>query len=235
MCSFLDSLAGLNMSQVVYLADAGSADSTRLCESVDVVCAGDSLTGWNNFGPAPSWPFVTYPHFLQEMCDPLGLTLADGGIAGEVSGRGLWHVQRYLEFFPNSRYFVIGFGTNDLGGTADHVVASSLVLKNLGGMVEAVREAGKLPILFNVPYVNESMFGALLAKELHEQRDYHNGRLAEYCADNDVPLADICPCLNNEHFGDEVHPNEAGARIIAECVFEVLQEVCDSGSAPGPA
>lgn len=226
---------GLNMTQVVYLSDAGSANAASLCESVDVVCAGDSLTGWNNFGPVSSWPFLTYPHFLQEICDPLGLTLADGGIAGEVSGRGLWHVQRYLEFFPNSRYFAIGFGTNDLGGAADHVVTSSLILENLGGMVEAVRDAGKTPMLFNVPYVNESMFGALMAKELHEQRDYHNGRLAEYCADKKVPLADVCSCLKDEHFGDEVHPNEAGARIIAECVFAVLQEVCDSRSEPGQA
>jgi hypothetical protein len=33
---------------------------------VDVVCAGDSITGWNNFGPAKFWPFPTYPRFLQE-------------------------------------------------------------------------------------------------------------------------------------------------------------------------
>ena len=31
----------------------------------DVVCAGDSLTGWGNFGPAESWPFRCYPEFLQ--------------------------------------------------------------------------------------------------------------------------------------------------------------------------
>ena len=211
------------MRQVVYLASAGSPRAATARESVDVVCAGDSLTGWNNFGPADSWPFPTYPQFLQGMCEPLELALADGGIAGEVSGRGLWHVERYLELFPNSRFFVIGFGTNDLGGAADHVAVSSRVIANLRSMVNAVRDAGKLPMLFNVPYVNEGMFPSTVAEALHEQRDYHNGRLAEYCADNEVPLADICSRLEGEHFGDEVHPNADGAKIIAECVFEVLR------------
>jgi lysophospholipase L1-like esterase len=213
------------MRQVVYLANSGSPNSRTARESVDVVCAGDSLTGWNNYGPEDSWPFPTYPRFLQEMCEPLGLALADGGIAGEVSGRGLWHVERYLELFPNARYFIIGFGTNDLGGASDHVAVGARVIQNLRSMVEAVRNADKLPMLFNVPYVNEGMLPSFLAEQLREQRDYHNSRLAEYCADNEVPLADICARLESEHFGDEVHPNEAGARIIAECVFEVLKTV----------
>ena len=39
----------------------------------DVVCAGDSLTGWGNFGPPSSWPFRCYPEFLQVLCEPLGV------------------------------------------------------------------------------------------------------------------------------------------------------------------
>jgi len=51
------------------------------------VCAGDSITGWNNFGVVSEWLYRTYPEFLQRLCDPLGLTVANGGIAGEVSPR----------------------------------------------------------------------------------------------------------------------------------------------------
>ena len=36
------------------------------------------------------------------------------------------------------------------------------------------------------------------------------------------PLADICCLLRDEHFGDELHPNDRGAKIIAEAVFQVL-------------
>ena len=88
--------------EVVYLADLNRPAFEQDRLAVDVVCAGDSITGWNNFGPATTWPVPTYPRFLQQLCEPLGLRLADGGIAGEVSDNGLGHVRRYLELFPNS-------------------------------------------------------------------------------------------------------------------------------------
>jgi lysophospholipase L1-like esterase len=42
-----------------------------------------------------------------------------------------------------------------------------------------------------------------------------------------IPLADICCLLRvghfgDGHFGDELHPNDRGAKIIAEAVFQVL-------------
>ena len=66
-----------------------------------------------------------------------------------------------------------------------------------------------------------------IAKKMNERRDYHNERLAVYCQENEVSLADICTHLRDEHFGDELHPNEAGARIIAEQVFSVLSSVLE--------
>ena len=40
----------------------------------------------------------------------------------------------------------------------------------------------------------------------------------------DIPLADICTLLRDEHFGDELHPNGRGAKIIAEAVFQSLAQ-----------
>jgi gamma-glutamylcyclotransferase (GGCT)/AIG2-like uncharacterized protein YtfP/lysophospholipase L1-like esterase len=211
--------------EVVHLADLNhpSFEQDRL--AVDVVCAGDSITGWNNFGPADLWPYPTYPRFLQQLCEPSGLRIADGGIAGEVSDNGLGHVHRYLDLFPNGRYFIIGFGTNDLGTWADLESTSRRIIENLGRMVRAVREDGKQPMLFNVPYANEAMFPSHIARDTHEKRDYHNKRLREFCSENAIPLADVCSHLRDEHLGDELHPNEAGARIIAERVFGVLASI----------
>jgi lysophospholipase L1-like esterase len=193
--------------------------------AVDVVCAGDSITGWNNFGPPACRSFPTNPRFLQELCEPLKLRVADGGIAGEVSDNGLGHVRRYLDLFPNSRYFIIGFGTNDLGTWPDLESTSRRIIENLDKMVRAVRDQGKLPMLFNVPYANESMFASHIAEDTHQKRDYHNERLGKYCQQNEVPFADICAHLRNEHLGDELHPNEGGARVIAGEVFGVLSSV----------
>jgi len=59
-------------------------------------------------------------------------------------------------------------------------------------------------------------------------QDYQNEKLKEFCEERGIPLADICSLLWDEHFGDELHPNDLGAKIIAETVFEALGALCDS-------
>ena len=165
------------------------------------------------------WPFATYPDFLQELCAPLGWQVANGGIAGEISDNGPQQVREYLDLFPNARYFIIGMGTNDLGTWPDTAAASRRIVSNLGRMVQFVVERGKRPILFNVPHVNEQMFPPCIAGDIHDKREYHNPRLSTFCDELGIPLADICSLLHDEHFGDELHPNDRGAKMIAEAVF----------------
>ena len=207
---------------ILYTVDQGSPAFEDARAAVDVVCAGDSLTGWNNFGPADSWPYRTYPDFLQDLCVPLGLAIANGGIAGEISDNGPQQVRDYLALFPNARYFVFGMGTNDLGTWPDTEATSKKIISNLGKMVQAVKDQGKKAVLFNVPNVNEAMFPPYLVRELREKRDYHNARLQEFCGEQGIPLANIYSRLKDEHFADELHPNAEGARMIAEEVFKVL-------------
>jgi len=61
-----------------------------------------------------------------------------------------------------------------------------------------------------------------MAGEVHGKRDYHNPRLKSFRDEHSIPLADICSLLHDKHFGDELHPNGRGAKIIAETVFQVL-------------
>jgi lysophospholipase L1-like esterase len=207
---------------VLYIVDQRTPTFEAGRTAVDVVCAGDSLTGWNNFGSAPSWPYRTYPDFLQKLCIPLGLRIANGGMAGEISDNGLKQVQDYLALFSNARYFVIGFGTNDLGTWPDTKATSKRIISNLGRMVRAVQDQGKKAVLFNVPNANESRFPPHIVEELCGKRGYHNAKLKEFCEQQGIPLADICSRLHDEHFGDEFHPNDEGAKIIGEEVFKAL-------------
>ena len=167
------------MGSVLYVSDRGMPSFQTARLAVDVVCAGDSITGWNNFGVVSEWLYRTYPEFLQRLCDPLGLTVANGGIAGEVSPNGLGQVRDYLDLFPNARYFVVGYGTNDLGMEPEVERTSPRIIENLDRMVRAIRDGGRQPILLNVPYANESMFPRRVAEDLHRMRDYHNERLTE--------------------------------------------------------
>ena len=207
---------------VLYLVERYTTAFESARTTVDIVFAGDSLTGWNNFGAAVQWSFRTYPEFLQKLCTPLGLRVANGGIAGEVSDNGPQQIQDYLDLFPNARFVIKGMGTNDLGTWPETETASRRILGNLARMVETVVERGKRPFLFNVPHANEAMFPPRFASEIHGKPDYHKPRLKAFCEEREIPLADICSLLRDEHFGDELHPNDRGAKIIAEAVFRLL-------------
>ncbi len=213
------------MASIIYVVERGKPAFQTARLSADLVCAGDSITGWNNFGVVRDWPYHTYPEFLQRLCEPLGVTVANGGIAGEVSPKGLEQVQDYLDLFPNANYFVVGYGTNDLGMWPYIERTSPMIIDNLDRMVQAIRDGGRQPILLNVPYANESIFPRRIAQELHANRDYHNDKLKAYCLKHQIPWVDIASKLRHEHFADELHPNDAGAKVIAEEVFWMLSEV----------
>ena len=108
---------------------------------------------------------------------------------------------------------------------------SPRIIENLDRIVQAIREGGRSPILLNMPHANGSLFPRHVAEDLHRMRDYHNERLGAYCVEARVSLVDICSKLRDEHFADELHPNEEGARIIAGEVFRVLTE---GGHLKGP-
>ncbi len=213
------------MGFVLYVAERGRHAFQEARFSADVVCAGDSITGWNNFGVVSLWPYRTYPEILQELCEPLNLTIANGGIAGEVSPNGVGQVRDYLELFPNARYFVVGYGTNDLGMWPDVEQSSPRIIANLAQMVESIRDGGRQPILLKVPPANGSMFPQRILSDLRRMREYYNVRLTSYCLESQIPLVDIASTLHHEHFADELHPNEAGAELIAMEVFGTLGAV----------
>ncbi len=216
----------------LYVAQQGSREFTRQRTRIDIVCVGDSLTGWNNFGLPENWPFPTYPRFLQLLCSPQGNRVVDGGIAGEVSPAGPRHVSRYLEWFVNATWYVIGFGTNDLGMSDDVRKTSERIVEHMQAMASRVKNRGMHPIFLNVPDANHRCFSATVAERLRGDRAYHNRQLAAFCKSAHIPLVDICTPLDDDHFGDALHPNESGARVIAETVFRTLSQLLATQQGP---
>jgi hypothetical protein len=58
------------------VVDSHTPNFEQARTDIDLVCGGDSLTGWNNEGPVAYWPYPTDPQFLQEHCGSLGLKIA---------------------------------------------------------------------------------------------------------------------------------------------------------------
>lgn len=216
----------------------------KLKKNIDILCAGDSLTGWNNRKIHPSiWPFPTYPSYLQEILNENGhgLCIANAGIAGSTSDIGFFTIMDCISMFEKAKIYVIGFGANDLGrgsltefdkkiGLTESDIykphikeITETAIKNLDRIIESITSEGKKSILINVPNVNEAICPKEIVQELREKRDYFNENVANYFAGK-VPIVDIHARLRDIHFGDSVHTNEEGAKIIAEAVYLVLKE-----------
>lgn len=214
---------------LLYLSDINDPKFEQRRKTIDIVCIGDSITGWNNIRlenlTPPTGPFTTYPYFLQEKL--LDLKVADYGIAGEYSRNGLMHTKKCLELFPNSKYFIIGFGTNDLGERFSPnllELTSQRIITNLNQMVNEALIREKQPILINIPNLGKLEFTEEIMQITRKQRIYHNQKLKEYCDKRNIPLADICSVLKDEHFADGLHPNEQGAKLIAGEVYKLIKQ-----------
>jgi hypothetical protein len=70
-------IRGTTMPEILYVAERRTSAFQVARLAADVFCAGDSITGWNNFGLVRNWPYRTYPEFLQRLCEPLKLTVAN--------------------------------------------------------------------------------------------------------------------------------------------------------------
>lgn len=194
---------------------------------VEILCVGDSLTGWNNFGAPSTWPFRCYPEFLQAQLHEAGFPqrVANAGMAGEVSKNGpgaLWH---FLDLFPRARWVVIALGGNDFSWAADSGHTSQEVLANLDRMVAMVRQRGSTPLLFEVTPVGEGPFRSVVAGLTPAVIEAHNQALRRFGAENGVRLVPTGDRLRPELLGDGVHPTDEGARAVARAVFEALVEL----------
>ncbi len=199
----------------------------ELQKYIDVVCAGASLTGWNNTLESPdNWPFPTYPKFLHELTQEKReiLDIVNAGMAGTTSKEGIYHIKKCLKLFPNSRYFIIGYGGNDLAfGAVEE--KSQEITENLDIMVDLILEKDKKVIIINTPNVNPLKFPAPEEGEKENlKRNYHNPRLLKYFSKKGINIADIWSKLKPEHYEDTLHTNETGSRIIAKQVHDKLSE-----------
>jgi len=217
--------------KILYLSDSHNPDFEEKRKLIDIVCIGDSITGWNNarferlgISGTSETIYSTYPQFLQDL--EKRFAVVDCGIAGAYSRYGWDYLINAMKKFQNAKYFVIGYGTNDLGERfriAQLEQASKHIIGSIDKMTNELLKQSKQPILINIPNLNELELSEEIIEISRRQRDYHNKKLKQYCDEQNIPLADICSVLKDEHFADALHPNEAGARLIAREVYELIK------------
>ena len=188
---------------------------------------GDSITagGMNNcYGTG----FAIYLNQLDSRYFPVQ---ENGGIGGITSTDGRNNIDRWLKTFPG-KYVSIAYGTNDAWGNQS---GAQKYYENTVYMVQAVLNAGKVPVLPKIPY----------AKEAGVQ-DYEQ----EYNAMIDKIYAEYPQVIQGPDFysiiqehleylsSDGVHPCSEGyeemRRIWAETMYErVYQSALQNGDVNG--
>ncbi len=173
---------------------------------------GDSITagGMQN---SRGTGFAAYVNRLDDRYFPLQI---NGGIGGFTSRDALGHIHRWLGDFPG-RYVVLAYGTNDAWGNlgADRFHQNTLVL------IQAVLEAGKIPVLPTIPWSTEPGVSRNL--------DAYNAQIRRIWAQfpQVIPGPDFDAVFREhpEYLGpDGVHPSDHGyenmRRIWAETLVE---------------
>lgn len=174
-----------------------------------IVALGDSLTAGYGIGAARAFPAV-----LQARLDSAGYeySVVNEGISGATSGHAVPRVSAALA--GDARILIIALGVNDgLRG-----LPAGDVLANLTRIIETAQSRGvavilcgmEAPPIYGQPY-------AVSFRRVYE-------KLAQRYRIALVPFV-MLKLLGNANLvlPDRIHPNAAGARVIADQIWPYLQ------------
>ena len=186
-----------------------------------VVCLGDSLTAGLGLLAEQA-----YPHVLEQMFAGEGYTVdvLNAGVSGDTSAGGLRRVEGLLQ--PAVAVLVVALGAND----ALRGLKPSDTYDNLAGIIEAAAAEG-IPVLLAgmeaPPNLGEDYRDAFRDVFLQLARDYRDVVIW-------VPfLLEGVAGLPEMNQADGAHPNETGARVIAQLLYPKLRTVIDQLPQPG--
>jgi acyl-CoA thioesterase-1 len=195
---------------VVALASAAiSSVSQEPAARARIVVLGDSLASGRGIGKDKAFPAV-----LQEKLDEAGLDyeMVNASVSGDTSAGALRRYERALE--GNVRVLVVELGANDgLRG-----VPVDQLKSNLSQIIEAARARGVMVLLCRMEAL--PMYGWDYTAAFHKAFD-------DLAQGHDVPLVPffLMNVIGNRQLmqRDRAHPNEAGARAIADNIWPFLK------------
>lgn len=181
-----------------------------------IVAIGDSLTAGLGLLEQEA-----YPAIIQRKIDEAGyeFEVINAGLAGDTSAGGVRRLEWALE--GDVRVVIVAFGGND--GLRGLPIAQ--MKDNLSTMISHARDRGVVVILAGMeapPNFGQEYAGAF-------RQAFRDVALAERVLFIPFLLRDVAgrPELNQP---DGIHPNQQGARVMAETVWAVLEPLLDQMS-----
>jgi lysophospholipase L1-like esterase len=179
---------------------SGSPKLTPVPPDGVILAFGDSLTYGTGAGDGESYPAV-----LQGL---IGRTVVNAGVPGETTAEGLARLPGVLDE-TTPRLMILCLGGNDFLRRLDEKQAAD----NLRAMVALARSRGVEVVLMAVPKFGLTLsppeFYAQMAEEL--KLPLEGGIMRSVV-------------MNSAMKSDEVHPNAAGYKAVAEALAELLRK-----------
>jgi acyl-CoA thioesterase-1 len=188
---------------------AASAGPSRLPATLKIVALGDSLTSGRGISRSQA-----YPALLERSLHDAGLpfSVTNHGVSGDTTAGGVRRVAAALDEGP--QILIVALGANDgLRG-----VPVSQVRANLERIIEAAQARGVVVLLCGMEAL--PIYGWQYSVDFHRVfRD-----LAEQYKLTLVPFL-LQGVFGNQELlqPDYVHPNAAGAKVIASNIWPYLQ------------
>ena len=163
-----------------------------------VLAFGDSITAGSGAGEGESYPAV--------LSGLLGHAVINGGVPGDTTDGGLGRLQGMLDEYRPA-LVILCLGGNDLLQRTDE----ARIVANLRAMIDMIKASGADVVLVGVPSPGLVLSTAPFYEEL--AREFNIPCECE-------AVADILssPGLKS----DQIHPNAAGYRRMAEAVAGVI-------------
>jgi lysophospholipase L1-like esterase len=140
--------------------------------------------------------------------------MINGGIGSEKSGDGLARLQNALDWNPDFRFFLLGYGTNDSAGGQ---ISTYTFGANMQAMIDLVRAAGRVPILPHIPYSSNASYADIPQyNAVIDTLTAQNGLLAGpdfygyFMANAGTDF--MCGCTGRST--DNLHPNDVGLQAM---------------------
>ena len=195
---------------VVWLAVMTALAATAAAQNAPrIVVLGDSLTSGHGIEPASAYPAV-----LQQRIDEDGYhyQVVNAGVSGDTTARA---VRRYPPVLDGDvRILIVALGANDgLRG-----VAVERLTSNLSTIIEDAQRRGIAVVLIGMDAL--PVHGWPYSVAFHRAYD----ELAERYHLPLVPFV-LMKLMTDPALmqSDHAHPNQAGARVIADIVWPYLQ------------
>jgi len=182
-------------------------------ERPKIVCLGDSLTAGLGLVETQS-----YPYLLQQKINEDGFSyeVVNAGVSGDTSAGGLRRLDWALQ--ENVRVLVVALGAND--GLRGLSVAE--MKENLGKIIETAQNRNIIVILAGMEAPPN--YGAEYAAAFRQA--YREVALRYKVLFIPFLLAKVAG-VSSLNQADGIHPNVAGAAIVADNVWAVLKPVLD--------